>query len=340
MTTTVEPGTTSAELRPAWPRAQRTLVLALAALTMASEMVSLATDARPSIGSIPLSVSIVPSLLVLLALGPRSNGRVVDPGRLVPFWLGVGGAYLFGWALWARDDEALSVLGLAVAAINEEVVYRFAVPLVLTTALLLLRVPTSAARVAGYVVAGAWWVLLPGHRSQTDTVMMLLTFVAFAAVSAIVVSRSRALLPMGFAHGALNIITLAQLRGDIDPGLRGILAACLVFLLVGTFAWPGDDDARALRRQAAADGTIDDLVGDVVGDVVIDLRDGVRPSAARDGAITYLDHEPDAPPPPPAPGPAPVLGPLVVPVAPVSTPIPPASDDPAGPVGPVGPGPV
>ncbi len=258
-------------------------------------------------------MSLVPSLMVLLALGPRSNGRVVDPGRLVPFWLGVGGAYLFGWALWARDEQAMSIVGLAVAALNEEVVYRFAVPLVLTSALLVLRVPTQAARVTGYVVAGAWWVLLPGHRSQTDTVMMLLTFAAFAAVSAIVVSRSRALLPMGMAHGALNIITLAQLRGDIDPGLRGILASCLVFLLVGTFAWPGDDDAREQRRQAAADGSIDDLVGDVVGDVVIDLRDGVRPSVVRGDAVTYLDHEPDAP---PVPGPAPVLGPLAVPAAP------------------------
>jgi hypothetical protein len=287
VTTVVGPQVTPAE-PAAWPRTQRRVVLGLAALTMLAEIASLLADTRPHIGTIPLSISLVPSLLVLLALGPRSNGRVVDTARLVPFWLGVGGAYLFGWALWARDDQAASVAGLAVAAVNEEVVYRFAVPLVLTSALLLMRVPTSAARVTGYVVAGIWWVLLPGHRAQTDTVMMLLTFATFAAVSAIVVARSRALLPMALAHGALNIITLAQLRGDIDPGLRGILAACLVFLLVGTFAWPGDDDARARRREAAAEGSIDDLVGDVVGDVVIDLRDGRRPSVLRGGEVTWL----------------------------------------------------
>lgn len=288
MTATADPSVET--VAPAeWPRAQRRMVLGLAGLTIVAEIASLLVDAGPNIGTIPMSLSLVPSLLVLLALGPRSNGRVVDAGRLVPFWLGVGGIYLFGWALWARDDQAFSVAGLAVAAVNEEVVYRFAVPLVLTTVLLLMRVPTSVARVTGYVVAGVWWVLLPGHRAQTDTVMMLLTFVVFAAVSAIVVARSRALLPMALAHGALNIITLAQLRGDIDPGLRGVLAACLVFLLVGTFAWPGDDDARTRRRDAAADGTIDDLVGDVVGDVVIDLRDGRRPSVIRGDQVTWLD---------------------------------------------------
>jgi hypothetical protein len=95
---------------------------------------------------------------------------------------------------------------------------------------------------------------------------------------------------MALAHGALNIITISQLRGDIEPGVRGVLAACLVFLLVGTFAWPGDEEARQ-EAAAAEGGSLDDLVGDAV----IDLRDGFRPSVERDGTVTYLDVEPGAP---------------------------------------------
>jgi hypothetical protein len=152
---------------------------------------------------------------------------------------------------------------------------------------MVVKVPPPAARVVGYVVAGTWWVLLPGHQAQTDSAAELVTFGAFAAISALVVARSRGLLPMSAAHCVLNVVTIAQARGDISAGGRSALTACLLFLLVGTFAWPGD---RAPKAAGSSTRGGDD---DLITDTVIDLRDGQRPSVQRGGEVTWLDDDPD-----------------------------------------------
>lgn len=263
----------------------RTLVLGLAVITMVVEMGSLLIDRNVHLGRMALSASILPSIALLLALGARSIGRPGDRERLVPFWIAIGSGLGLGAILFGRTGDLADLLGLVVAATNEEVVYRFAVPVVVTSALMVLRVPTSVARVVGYTSAGVWWILLPGHQAQTDSVATLATFAAFAVISALVVARSRALIPMAAAHCVLNIITMAQLRGEISAGGRGALCACLLFLLVGTFAWPGDraipatGDRRRVRRSHE----------DLVSDTVIDLRDGHRASVRRGEEITWID---------------------------------------------------
>ncbi|WCO67262.1 hypothetical protein PO878_00815 [Iamia majanohamensis] len=269
----------------------RAAILALAAITMAVEMGSLLAGAAVHVGSLPLSASLVPSLVLLVALGVPASGRPADPDRLVPFWIAMAAGLGLGFTLFSRTGDAVDMVGLIVAAANEEVVFRFAVPLVVTSALMVVRFPSRAARVVGYVVGGTWWVLLPGHQAQTDGAASLVTYIAFAVISALVVSRSRALIPMSVAHCVLNVITIAALRGDISSVGRSALSVCLLFLLVGTFAWPGD---RAARRAAAApDGSDEDLITDTV----IDLRDGHRPTVQRGEEITWIaepDRDPSA----------------------------------------------
>ncbi len=261
----------------------RATILALAAITMAVEMGSLLTGAAVHVGTLPLSASLVPSLILLFALGSPASGRAFDRDRLVPFWIAMAAGLLLGLTLFTRTGDGIDMVGLLVAAANEEVVYRFAVPLVVTSALLVVRFPSRPARVVGYVVGGTWWVLLPGHVAQTDGAAALVTYVAFAVISALVVSRSRALIPMSVAHCVLNVITVAAIRGDIGSAGRGALSVCLLFLLVGTFAWPGDRPAR--QAAAAADGSDEDLITDTV----IDLRDGHRPTVREGDEITWID---------------------------------------------------
>jgi hypothetical protein len=270
-------------------RTGRMLVLALATITMVVEMGSLLASVSVDIGSFSLSASAVPSLLLLVFLGAQGVGAARDRDRLVPFWIAMVAGLGLGATLFERTGDLVDVGALLVAATNEEVVYRFAVPVVAATGLMVLRVPATAARVAGYLAAGAWWVLLPGHQQQVANAANLATYVAFAVISALVVARSRAIVPMAVAHSVLNIITIAHARGDITGGSRSALSACLLFLLVGTFAWPGD-----LRRRAA-DGE------DLVSDTVIDLRDG-RPATVRRGDRVEVVA------PPVAPAPAPVSG--------------------------------
>ncbi|HYI62337.1 MAG TPA: hypothetical protein VEW93_11110 [Acidimicrobiales bacterium] len=262
----------------------RTVVLSLAIVTMTVEMGWLLLRPDVHIGSLALSASIVPSLALLLALGTRSVGTPGDRDRLVPFWIAILAGLALGAVLFARTGDLADLLGLVVAAANEEVVYRFAVPVVIATALMVVKVPASPARVVGYLAAGAWWVLLPGHQAQTDSVAELLTFAAFAVISALVVSRSRGLLPMSAAHCVLNVITIAHTRGEISAGGRSALSACLLFLLVGTFAWPGDRVARPAGAERVEDE-------DLVTDTVIDLRDGQRPSVRRGDQVTWLDDD-------------------------------------------------
>lgn len=251
-------------------RTGRMLVLTLATVTMVVEMGSLLADVSVRVGSFSLSASTVPSVLLLVFVGARSVGEARDRDRLVPFWIAMVAGLGLGASLFARTGDLVDVGALLVAATNEEMVYRFAVPVVAATGLMVLRVPPTAARVVGYVAAGTWWVLLPGHQAQMANAANLATYVAFAVISALVVARSRALVPMAVAHCVLNIITIAHVRGDITGGSRGALSACLLFLLVGTFAWPGD-----LRRRASD-------AEDLVSDTVIDLRDG-RPTTVRRG---------------------------------------------------------
>lgn len=252
-------------------RTGRMLVLTLATVTLVVEMGSLLATVGVHVGSFTLSASAVPSVLLLAFLGARSVGEARDRDRLVPFWIAMVAGLGLGATLFSRTGDLVDVGALLVAAANEEMVYRFAVPVVAATGLMVLRVPPTAARVVGYLAAGAWWVLLPGHQQQmAGDPANLVTYVSFAVISALVVARSRAIVPMAVAHCVLNIITIAHTRGDITGGARSALSACLLFLLIGTFAWPGD----IRRRSSDAE--------DLVSDTVIDLRDG-RPATVRRG---------------------------------------------------------
>lgn len=262
----------------------RAVILALAAVTMAVEMGSTLVGAGVDIGSFPLSVSAVPSLFLLAALGARASGEPGDRERLVPFWIAMAAGLALGYTLFSRTGDAIDVVALLVAATNEEVVFRFAVPLVITSALLVTRLPSRPARFIGYAVGGVWWVLLPGHQAQTDGLGALLTYGAFAVISALVVSRSRALIPMSVAHCVLNIITVAAMRGDIGAAGRGALSLCLLVLLVGTFAWPGDRPSHAADGSPAPSEPEEDLITDTV----IDLRDGQRPTLREGEDITWI----------------------------------------------------
>lgn len=268
-------------------RSGRATILGLAAITMTVEMSALSLGFNVHLGNLPLSASILPSLVLLGALGARSVGSPGERERLVPFWIAMVAGLLLGAALFTRTDDLLDLLGLVAAAANEEVVYRFAVPVVLTTALMVVKVPAAPARFVGYLAAGVWWVLLPGHQAQTDSAATLVTYGAFAVISALVVARSRALIPMAIAHCILNVITISQVRGDITASGRGLLSACLLFLLVGTFAWPGD---RVPRRRSTDVGD-----EDLITDTIIDLRDGHRPSVQQGDQVTWLDPAAEAP---------------------------------------------
>jgi hypothetical protein len=202
----------------------------------------------------------------------------------------------FGMVMLARDDHLADAFGLGLAAMGEEVVYRFAVPAVVAAMLLAVRVPVTAARVAGFAVAGVWFVVLPGHRAQIDGAAEVLPFIAFAALSALVVYRSGSLYAAGAAHWVMNMLTVLTVTDVMGNAGRGITVGALLLLLVSAYGLssPARRAESAAEPAAGAGSVVDlDLTNLADPDVVIDLRDGHRPTITdADGIVTLVD-EPD-----------------------------------------------
>ncbi len=239
-------------------RRQRAVLVA-ALVTALVELAGLA-ELLPglTVGRIGLSPALLPALVVGVLLGRRWLGRPAVLAATRLFWAAVAVGGALGAALTAQAGHAADVAGVLVSAFGEELVYRFAVPAVATAVLLALRLPARPARVGGFVVAGLWFVLLPGHRAQMDDLASTLAFLAFATLAAVVVYRSGSLLAAGATHVVLNLFTLLAFDGDLGGVQRGVLVGYLLVLLVAAYG---------TRRPV-----------EVGAGIVIDLRDGEPPT--------------------------------------------------------------
>jgi len=271
---------------------RRLFVLLLAAVTAAVEVAGL-TGAIPTIqvGRIVLSPSLIPALVLAIACGDRLLGRARTRPAATAFWMAAGLAFVLGAVLYLRTDYPADVPGLILAALDEELVYRLAIPAVLALLLRAVKVPPPLARLTGFVVAGLWFVLLPGHREQMDTAAAVVPFVAFAGLSAVMVYRSGSVLAMATAHAVSNLLTILVWTEDVQQGARSAVLGSLLILMVFAYGHT--------RRYVETDhGTIIDLrTGEIV---LVDLRDR---TVGSDGlGADGLGLEPLVPVPPPRPG--------------------------------------
>ena len=78
------------------------------------------------------------------------------------------------------------------------------------------------ARIAGLALAGLWFVALPGHREQMHSLAGAVPFIAFAALSAILVYRSGSVLPMAVSHAVVNMLTLLAWNDDLPTSARSM----------------------------------------------------------------------------------------------------------------------
>jgi len=261
---------------------RRSVVLALAAATVVVEICSYG-GVVPTIpiGNLAISASIVPGLLLALACGERLLGRSRARRAAVAYWLAAVGALTALSVAFSRFHRPLAVPGLVLAAFDEELVYRLAVPAVVALVLRKAAVDDRRARIAGLVIAGLWFVLLPGHREQMTSPARAVPFLAFAALSAILVYRSGSILPIAVAHAMSNLLTILMWDDAVPSGVRSALLGCVMALLVLAYGRPRHiahgDDGRL----------IDVRTGQEVE--VVDLRDDDHPSAIlTDGQVVPL----------------------------------------------------
>lgn len=247
---------------------------------------------RVDVGRISLSPSVVPAFAILVLVGARLLGRSGDVTASRAFWSAAGFGVLFGTVLLARSGHAIDAPAVIVASFNEELVYRFAVPAVVAVILLAVGAPLRWAQIGGFVVAGTWFVLLPGHLAQMDGLATTASFAGFAALAALVVYRSGSIIASGVVHTVVNLLTILSLGGQLTMIERGLAGACLMGLFAAAYGLP------RLSSPAVVGPVTDPVAVDLRDDTVVDLRDGVIASVIdRDGVtVVPADDEVEAKP--------------------------------------------
>ena len=246
---------------------RRSLVLALSGLTVLVEVADI-TGALPPIpvAGLELSASTIPALALALACGSRLLGRSTLRRAATGFWLLIAGLLPVISFLYWQEGRLELVPALILAALNEELVYRLAIPAVIAAALRLGNVRPNPARIAGLTLAGLWFCLLPGHTEQMTSPLSILPYAAFAGLSAFIVYRSGSILPMAIGHAVSNLLTVLMWQEAMPADARSIGLACVLALLVLAYGRPSrithDDDG----------GLVDTHTGLAVA--AIDLRDG------------------------------------------------------------------
>jgi membrane protease YdiL (CAAX protease family) len=134
-------------------------------------------------------------------------------------------------------------MGLVLAALDEELVYRLAVLILVGAVVAKLsgrnwRNAEDWGVVPGLVAivsSGLVFTVLPGHVAQMSDALHALPFVCLGMVLGYTMLRTGALLPGVLVHALLNLATIAAFTGEISRELRTSLAAtALVALVLGT----------------------------------------------------------------------------------------------------------
>jgi membrane protease YdiL (CAAX protease family) len=194
------------------------------------------------LGVVPVSPTLPLELVLVVLLGWRRLG--LDRTNLVAWheFLAVGtAAMLFGVIQYSRHIGGFAeAIGLVLAALDEEIVYRLAV---------LILVGAIAAKVSGrnwrnaedwgagpglaaIVASGLLFTVLPGHVAQISDTLHAVPFACLGMVLGYAMLRTGALLPAVVVHALLDLATIATLEGDMNPAVRSTLAAALLLALV------------------------------------------------------------------------------------------------------------
>jgi membrane protease YdiL (CAAX protease family) len=224
-----------------WPLTRA--IVAVAALTVVFDVVTAWRGFNLGyVGMVPISPTLPIELVLVVMVGWRRLG--LDRTNLAAWheFLAVGtAALLFGVIQYSRHIGGFGeAMGLVLAALDEEIVYRLAVLILVgaTVAKLSGRNWRNAEDwgvgpgLAAIVASGVVFTVLPGHVAQISDTLHALPFVALGMVLGYAMLRTGALLPAVVVHALLNLATIAAFRGEIPIVLRSTLAAALLLSLV------------------------------------------------------------------------------------------------------------
>jgi membrane protease YdiL (CAAX protease family) len=227
-----------------WTRLPLTpAILGVAVLTVVVDVVTAWADVSLGhLGRIAISPALPIGALLAFMVGLRRLG--LDRANLVAWreFLAVSSAaLLFGTLEYSMNlGGSREAIGLVLAALGEELVYRLAVLIIVgaVCAALLGRNWRNAEDwgigpgIVALLAAGLVFTFLPGHISQISDGLHALPFACLGVVLGYAVLRTGALLPAAVVHALLNLATIAALEGEVSAGVRGLLAATALVTLV------------------------------------------------------------------------------------------------------------
>ncbi len=195
-----------------------------------------------TLGRVPISPALPLGLVLATMIGLNRLGFDRANRRAWREFLVVGGGVLayvvVSYAVnIGGSDEAV---GLLLAALGEELVYRLAVIVVVgaLAARLLGRDWRNASEwgiapgIIGLLVGSLVFSLLPGHIAQMSDALRALPFASLGFVLGYAVLRTGALIPAAIVHALLNLATLTVLAGDMTIASRNAISTAALFALV------------------------------------------------------------------------------------------------------------
>lgn len=230
-----------------WTRLPLTgAMLLVAGITVAVDVGTAWADIdMGSLGRVPISPALPLGILLACMVGLRRLGLDRPNIRAWREFLIVSGfVLLFGiWRYSMYVHGGREAIGLILAALGEELVYRLAI---------LILVGAGCAKLLGrnwrnaedwgvvpglvaLLAAGLVFTLLPGHVAQMSDTLHALPFACLGVVLGYAVLRTGALFPATVVHAVLNLATIAAISGSISLELRTALcASALLALVLGT----------------------------------------------------------------------------------------------------------
>ena len=224
-----------------WPLTPSILVVA--ATVIALDVITAWRDASiGSLGRVAMSPALPLGIVLACMVGLRRLG--LDRANFIAwreFLAATGAVLVFG--IWAYSDHIggfEEAIGLVLGALDEELVYRLAVLIVVGAGAAALlrrnwRNPEDwglGPGVVAMLASGIVFMFLPGHVAQMSSATRALPFAALGIILAYAVLRTGALFPAVVTHALLNLVTIAALTGHVADGWRAAFAAVLLVALI------------------------------------------------------------------------------------------------------------
>jgi hypothetical protein len=212
-------------------------VLVLLAIATVAELAEVMFD-LPSLATVDFVIvtwAAVPCLLAaaLIVRYPHRHRLAIAEPRAFAYVVLLVIAVMFG-ALYIRSNGYAITLAILAAVSLEEIVYRFALPALLSLLMMQWGVNSRHAMVFALVTSTALFIAMPAHVTQMDDLRSVMAFIAFSILMAHAVWRGRSLFAPIVAHAAYDFATIGMQNGDVSSLLRvaGAGASLLALMVI------------------------------------------------------------------------------------------------------------